>query len=236
MSFTTYLLNSDPVAFQAATRTPFLKAAGEGKVSRRTLSQWLSQDRLYAQAYIGFVGSLLGKFPLPFSLCNDHSKNLDWMIVDTLYAALKNIYKEIGFFAETAKTYNLQLDYPSEAGPMFGPTHATREYMELFGSFAGPGTIIEPVSKVEGMLVLWATEACYLSAWKYARTWQKPLVNGGFDADGGALRQAMIPNWTTEEFGKWALQLVVPVAFQFSSARTRLVLHLVSMAFFCHND
>lgn len=209
MSFTTYLLNSDPIAFQAATRTPFLKAAGEGRLSKRHLSQWLGQDRLYAQAYIGFIGSLMGKFTLPFTLCHDHSKSLDWMIVDTLYGALKNIYREIGFFAETANMYNLQLDCPAQDGPHFGPVTATKEYMDLLGSFAGPGTIIEPVSRLEGMTVLWATEQCNLSAWKYAKTWEKPLVNGDMaaDADGGAIRNELIPNWTSEESEEFVAEL-----------------------------
>ena len=209
MSFTTYLLNSDPIAFQAATRTPFLKAAGEGRLSKHQLSQWLSQERLYAQAYIGFIGSLLGKFTLPYTFCNDHSKSLDWMIVDTLYGALKNIYRELGFFAETANKYNLQLDCPAQAGPHFGPVTATKEYMDLLGSFAGPGTIIEPVSRIEGMTILWATERCYLSAWEYAKTWQKSQLNGGMaaDADGGAIRNELIPIWTSEEFEDFVAEL-----------------------------
>ena len=131
------------------------------------------------------------------------------MIVDTLYGALKDIYRELGFFAETAKQYNLQLDSPAQDGPHFGPVTATKEYMDLLGSFAGPGTIVEPVSRLKGMTVLWATEQCYLSAWKYAKTWEKPLMNGDIaaDEDGGAVRQALIPNWTSDEFEEFVGEL-----------------------------
>ena len=49
---TAYLLASTPNALTRATTHPFLAAAGRGTLPKPLLSQWLSQDRLYAQSYI----------------------------------------------------------------------------------------------------------------------------------------------------------------------------------------
>ena len=71
------------------------------------------------------------------------------------------------------------------------------------------------VSTLEGLVVLWATEVCYLRAWKYAASFmegkdgkgedgeeaQKGSAAGGVaDADSGALRQKFIPNWSSSDF------------------------------------
>lgn len=54
--------------------------------------------------------------------------------------------------------------------------------------------------------MLWATEVCYYKAWGYAREVMENNSKGGEgrdDADGGALRVQFIPNWTSEEFGRF---------------------------------
>jgi thiaminase len=68
----------------------------------------------------------------------------------------------------------------------------------MFMSAGSPG-----VSALEGMAVLWATEVCYLRAWRYAASYGKKKAQQGkadVDADGGALREKFIPNWSSKEF------------------------------------
>jgi thiaminase len=68
----------------------------------------------------------------------------------------------------------------------------------MFMSAGSPG-----VSAEEGIAVLWATEVCYLRAWRYAASYGKRKAQEGkrdIDADGGALREKFIPNWSSGEF------------------------------------
>ena len=66
-SITQHLLNLNPAEFQKATQNPFLSAAGSGTLSKEILQQWLSQDRLYAQAYVRFASHLISTISLPTS-------------------------------------------------------------------------------------------------------------------------------------------------------------------------
>jgi hypothetical protein len=62
---TDYLMARDPEGFKKATQAPFLERAGKGTLDKRVLQQWLSQDRLYAQAYVRFASLLLANVRLP---------------------------------------------------------------------------------------------------------------------------------------------------------------------------
>ncbi|KAJ5390303.1 uncharacterized protein N7496_001371 [Penicillium cataractarum] len=313
---TAWLLSATPQALRRATTHPFLAAAGNGTLSKETLSQWLSQDRLYAQSYIRFIGMLLTKIRLPANApSHDTPQNpiIEQAVVDVLIDALVNIRTELAFFEATAVEYGLDLTAipPDEGGPQFSqegllatssgvsstggsscpgftgaicgatsmsvsgaesgeidedstnprenlhslcqsqgecqmqagsevcnppathgagnPTAAgtpdcepcqpsrlasaapvergpvfftanriTRAYIDMFMSAASPG-----VSALEGMAVLWATEVCYLRAWRYAASHGRKKAQEGkrdVDADGGALREKFIPNWSSEEF------------------------------------
>lgn len=65
---------------------------------------------------------------------------------------------------------------------------------------------------LEGLVALWATEKVYYEAWSYAKPCSDSsavsssvavdLATKG-DADGGALRAELIPNWTSKEFGEF---------------------------------
>ena len=99
---TTYLLSSFPTPLRAATQPPFLRAAGLGRVSKALLSTYLSQDRIYQEAYIRFIGSLLAKCRL--------EDELSWKIIDTLIEALKNIRMELDAFEGIAGKYGLNLE------------------------------------------------------------------------------------------------------------------------------
>lgn len=221
---TNLLTSTCKAAFKRATRHPFLKAAGEGQVSKLMLSQWLAQDRLYAHAYVRFIGLLLSKVVLP-PRNPDSAKTrvptTEQRVFDILVEALVNIQRELRFFEDTALEYELDLTALDEGeekekgtGPgtnLFGPQHITRAYIDLFMSAGSPGS-----SLLEGMTVLFATEYCYLHAWKYAAEVMEgssPRPSGpspasfsvGYerDPDGGALRRKFIPNWSNAEFERF---------------------------------
>ncbi|OCT54485.1 hypothetical protein CLCR_00852 [Cladophialophora carrionii] len=176
-SLTSTLLASSPHQLSLATQHPFLRVAGQGQLPKLTLSRWLSQDRLYAQSYIGFIGSLIARVDLPYTHVPDKSTSLRWRLVQCLTAALQNIHTELAFFATTAHAYGLDLEAPSlsssssssSSGRVFGPEPATKQYMDLFRAFwTDPSMTL-----LEGMVVLWATETVYLRAWTYAASFLK---------------------------------------------------------------
>jgi thiaminase len=192
-TLTQSLLQSSSSSFTRATRAPFLAAAGKGLISRETLSQWLSQDRLYGQAYISFIGSLLAHLRLPTEHDPKRSK-LQWRIAEMLTAAMENILREQKFYDDVAQRYALKLDEPPPEQTIFKASRVTQIYVELFRSFLDPSKTL-----LEGMVVLWATEKCYLEAWSYALE-ESTEGDGEKDLDGGALRTEFIPNWSRKEF------------------------------------
>jgi thiaminase len=160
------LLDYAPVAFQSATQHPFLRQAGLGQVSTQTLSRWLSQDRIYAQAYVNFIGALIARIHLPHTHIRDKGASLRWRILKLLTDCLNNINRELDLFDETSRKYNLPLDQSQKPGVPFEPASATKQYEGLFRAFGSDPSM----SLLEGLVVLWATETCYLHAWKYARS------------------------------------------------------------------
>ena len=195
-SFTQTLLLSNPTSYTSATQAAFLRSAGHGTLPASTLSLWLSQDRLYAQSYINFVGALLAKIRLPTAHTTSPAGGaLEWDMLELLLAALANIRRELAFYDDVVAKYDLALEEPAVPGTEFEADDAAREYEVLFRSFAG-----EERSLMDGILVLWATERCYLDAWTYAKGFLDPSRLAGEDGDGGALRKEFIPNWTGEEF------------------------------------
>ncbi|KAI9705023.1 MAG: hypothetical protein M1836_006805 [Candelina mexicana] len=192
--------------FQSATQTRFLRHAGLSKLPKPLLAQWLSQDRLYALAYVRFAARLLSKIRLEDenrSLGQGDKKHLSWRISVCLIGALQNIQREIEFFEDVNRRYDLGLVKNVEMAP------STKAYIALFDRIAGPDSEF-----LEGLVVLWATEKCYFEAWKYAASFlstRQPAGGnngaGSKDADGGALRNDFIPNWTNEGFGHFVGEL-----------------------------
>ncbi|PWY92348.1 heme oxygenase-like protein [Aspergillus heteromorphus CBS 117.55] len=237
-TLTTHLLTLDPPALQTSTTHPFLHAAGSGTLPRHTLSRWLSQDRLYAQAYVRFIGLLISKIRLPDvyptstststspsdSGGSSSNPTLEQRTLHLLSASLTNIVREMQLFDVLARKYDLDLNVPPTGERVPGPGVVTHAYGDLFASAGGTG-----MGLLEGLVVLWATEYCYLSSWGYARgvmdgsasdsasaSASVSASHGGGgsagdgsagapdydnDLDGGALRKELIPNWTSEAFG-----------------------------------
>ncbi|KXJ95872.1 hypothetical protein Micbo1qcDRAFT_157970 [Microdochium bolleyi] len=222
--------------YPRATQSRFLELAGAGRLSRSHLSQWLSQDRLYAQAYVRFIGGLLSLVELPTPIryggaAAAHAKikmrmsmtqTLEWRILEMLRACLENILRELAFFEDTAAEYGIDLASMGPASDAaFGPNETTRGYIDLFDSFGGKvggggednnsNKDNNKMALLRGLVVLWTTEKVYLDAWLYAAAQGRSSSGGGSskdvdqdasseDEDGGALRKAFIPNWTSDEF------------------------------------
>jgi hypothetical protein len=135
---------------------------------------------------------LLSKVKLPHNFVHDHKESLEWSILDMLFGALGYIHRELRFFAETAARFGLHLEYPMSQGERFEATKATKDYIDLLEAMADPGFTL-----LDGMVLLWATERCYLDAWKYSRSHCRKTYYFD-DADGGALNEAFIAKFTDE--------------------------------------
>ncbi|TKA79107.1 hypothetical protein B0A49_01830 [Cryomyces minteri] len=191
-SLTGHLLGKHAAAFTAATQQPFLSHAGCATLAAAPLSQWLIQDAHYARGYIGFIGQLLGKIRLP--AVKNSAFHPMYRTMDLLISAMNNIRREMSFFEITAGKYALHMSDEL-------PNPITRSYLDLFVSASGSAA-----SLLEGMVVLWATEHCYCTAWHYAASFSNTLSNPSSltsEPHIAALHQALIPNWTSSAFVKF---------------------------------
>ncbi|KAI1749378.1 heme oxygenase-like protein [Xylaria castorea] len=189
--------------YQRATQSQFLRSAGQGRLDRATLSEWLSQDRLYAQAYIRFIGGLISRVKMPDEAdAKGASATPQWQVLTLLQGCLAGIMRELQFFEEVATSYNLDLTAAGPGEQRFGPNATTKSYIELFDSFAVKPQEESPRTLFDGLVVLWATEKAYLAAWSYANqhSGQDVVTDFEKDLDGGALRKSFIPNWTSQPF------------------------------------
>ncbi|KAL2067209.1 hypothetical protein VTL71DRAFT_1633 [Oculimacula yallundae] len=189
---TSHLLALDPSSFKEATQTPFLRAAGAGTLSKDILQTWLSQDRLYAQAYVRFAAMLLANVKLNGTV--DGSR-FEERLLDLILSSINNVRRELKFFEDVASRYDLDI---SSTGA--NVSTGVNMYQELF-SEVGEAVEKGNMGMLEGMVLLWGTEICYLTAWRYASSCSHDsLVEVERCADGGALRKEFIPNWTSDDF------------------------------------
>ncbi|KAK0891463.1 hypothetical protein LTR02_014038 [Friedmanniomyces endolithicus] len=184
-SLTAHLLHLDESALKAATQHPFLEAAATRSLPLEQLKTWLAQDRLYALAYTNFIGALLAKVPIPTTL--DRETTLEWRAVDLLIDCLVNIRSESKLFEETAAAEGW-LDEVCDAQP----NRHTRAYQDLF---AGAAASQKPL--IVGLTVLWATEECYLRAWRHAKS---KMDSGLKVKEKDVMQRTFIPNWSSPEF------------------------------------
>ncbi|GJC81778.1 hypothetical protein ColLi_04616 [Colletotrichum liriopes] len=201
MSLVQHLLASDPASYVRATQSRFLGAAANGTLPGDVLGRWLANDRLYIHAYIKGVGRLLDALDLPDLAATTTTeppvteKLLQWLV-----DALVNVRREEKFFVETAARFGIVVNLPaSQDGVVVQDEKldGLKRFEQLFGGLSkGP----EPLSWLEGAILLYATEKCYLDAWSGARDGLDASVDGSQDADGGALREMFIPNWSSDEF------------------------------------
>ncbi|KAH0494455.1 hypothetical protein TgHK011_001073 [Trichoderma gracile] len=223
-SLTQTLLTSHPVAHQTATQSPFLARASQGRLPKALLGQWLANDRLYIHAYIRGIGRLLSFLQLPDvvpPLRDDKARRehsveerlLHWMI-----DALVNIRREEDMFVRTATKYGVDVNLAAGTDGRVASgakLEGLRRFEALFDGI-GPSPPTTSTSSgdndgvgglpwLEAAVIFWATEKCYLDAWSGAAA---RLSDAGDkkpeeDADGGALRRELIPNWSSAEFARF---------------------------------
>lgn len=89
---TDYLMGIDGEGFKNATQAKFLEKAGGGTLAKSALQQWLSQDRLYAQAYVRFASLLLANIPLPSSVSPEDT-NEQYVLSPSSHALLSLLFR-----------------------------------------------------------------------------------------------------------------------------------------------
>lgn len=210
-TLTSHLLALDPPAFTAATQSPFLAAAGAGRIPKSTLGKWLANDRLYVHAYIRAAGRALATYSLPQTTTTTPPAP-ETQLVDWILTTLTELRREERLFIDVAGRYGLNIDLETEtrkeAGRMVQRVPASAKnaglilFERLFGLlciYPAPSVDTErPLPWLETAVVFWGTERVYLEAWTWAKG--KQIGNGDEDADGGALRKEFIPNWSNEGF------------------------------------
>lgn len=219
-SLTEHLLSISPDGYKAATQSPFLLAAAEGRLPKDILGQWLANDRLYIHAYIKASGHMLASLNLPQHVPDVEAP--ETQLVDWFTEALVAVRREERLFIDVASRYGLRVDLEASkaARGLAEPSSVSSEEKilglvlmeELFAS-AGPSDVgtssALTLPWLEGAVTFWGTERCYLGAWSWAKSRQ--VLGAGSrareDADGGALRKEFIPNWSSSEFARFVGKL-----------------------------
>ncbi|KAF8584738.1 heme oxygenase-like protein, partial [Ramaria rubella] len=207
-SLTSHLLTVSADAYQRATQHSFLKAAGDKSISDERLERWLTQDKIYAFiGYPKFISLLISRVPLRASPSNgdngSQSASLEERILALLSFSLSNIVHEVDFFKNTAQENGLDIARSprrelSVANDLTGSI--TKAYTDFMISTAATGGL------GDGLVLLWATEKCYLEAWTYARS-QRATINPSLSAGTHRALEAFIGNWTSEEFRGFVEQI-----------------------------
>ncbi|KAK5654490.1 hypothetical protein OQA88_7118 [Cercophora sp. LCS_1] len=224
-SLTEHLLSKFQDDFVKATQHPFLLAAAEGRLPKDALGRWLSNDRLYIHSYIRAAGKLLANIDLPQAVPGLESS--ETQLVDWLIEALAAIRKEERLFIEVANRYDLDIELGTQSeacavGARIPDDAKLPGLVMIEGIFAGAGQSqsdsdlaaaglppTAPLPWLEGAVTFWGTERCYLDAWSWAKSKQSPSgwFNPKKDADGGALRNEFIPNWSSAGFSRFVGRL-----------------------------
>lgn len=223
-TLTSHLLALDKPAFTAATQSPFLAAAGVGRIPKSTLGKWLANDRLYIHAYIKAAGRALATIDLP-QTTSTTTQAPETQLVDWLLTTLTELRREERLFIDVAGRYGLNIDLETETKKETGrmvqrvPASAKNAGLILFERLFGllmqrPAPSVDtetPLPWLEAAVVFWGTERVYLEAWTWAKGKQTGTSSGDEDADDGALRKEFIPNWSNEGFRAFVEQLGVIV-------------------------
>ncbi|KZO99277.1 heme oxygenase-like protein [Calocera viscosa TUFC12733] len=209
-SLTRHLISTFASAYDRATQHAFLKAAGERTLDKQTLSAWLTQDYIYTRGYLKLVGLILSRY-------TEAPITVRRQLIKLLSTGLSNVSEEQAFFLKQAEDHELDIRaVPAgvkavlfgEVRPYMLPLPETSAYVDFMVATGTQGTI------EEALVLLWATEKCYLEAWTFASQRVK-AENPGPAAD--ALDK-FIHNWSSPEFrafvdeiGELVDQLQIPL-------------------------
>ena len=190
-SLTSHLLHLEPLRLLEATQHPFLTAAAQSSLSPAHLQAWLAQDRLYALAYVNFIGTILSRVPIPSS---GRESSFEWRAADILIDALVNIKRELKLFEDTAAAEGWLDEICNVTANV-----QTRAYQDLFA-----GAVVPSRPLVVSLVVLWATEECYLRSWRFAWTKMDQALTA---KEKDVMQRVFIPNWSSPEFEAFVRRL-----------------------------
>lgn len=181
--FTSHLVNlSTSVPYEEAILHPFLRDAANLALPHDRLAFWLAQDRIYAaQAYPRFIALLITKIPLDST--DPSVQGLSRRTLQVLVGCLDNIVREVNFFEDTARKYDLDIGGVRQGeGQVWLERKATRDYTAEMARIASLGTL------EEGLVFLWAMEKLYLDAWSNVSSALRTKPESELGVTGEALR------------------------------------------------
>lgn len=193
-SLTSHLIHLDDKALKEATNHPFLEAAATASLPVDKLKAWLGQDRLYQMAYVNFIASMLTMIGVPAG--SDRENSLEWRATDVLIDCLTNIRQEIKMFEDAAEGEGW---LESICG--VEPSVQTRAYQDLFAGATAQGRPL-----IVGLTVLWATEECYLRAWRFSLSKMRERAEVS-EEEKDVMQRTFIPNWSSAEFEAFVRRL-----------------------------
>ncbi|OIW32044.1 heme oxygenase-like protein [Coniochaeta ligniaria NRRL 30616] len=233
-TLTAHLLSSTQAEYQAATQSPFLLAAAQGRLSKPVLGRWLAVDRLYFHSYIRAAGRLLASLDLPQGVPKSgeeeaaETRLVDWIVEDLV--RIREVERQL---VDVAARYGIEIGV--EGGREVGPVKPGEGGVGGLPGVSAMEEILESVAKpeeggvevkshptapavlpwLEAAVMFWGTERCYVDAWSWARERQVVVgrgeegeaVAGDDDADGGALRREFIPSWSSDELRGFVARL-----------------------------
>jgi formylaminopyrimidine deformylase / aminopyrimidine aminohydrolase len=136
---TSALLRDHPVAWERATRHPFLLGVRDGTLPVGAFDTWLVQDHHYVGDLLRFQARLLARAPRPAQA--------------VLAGGAVALVEELAWFEEVAASRGLDL-----GAPRLPATVAYRELLERLDAADVPAALTG----------LWAVERVYLDAWTAA--------------------------------------------------------------------
>lgn len=200
-----------------ATQRPFLAKAGNGTLSLEAVEQFLTQENHISRAFPCFLGQLIGKIRLPE--VENPQEDAEWRAFDLLVSALNNAKRELEFLRSTKDKCGLRNNFDA-------PGPAAKGLVDLMQSASAPSAPL-----LEGMIVLWAVEYVHCETWHYAARCQRTRTptstayslptfyqgssnglqggsqsfssNGAPTPHGMVISESLIPNWTSDGFGKF---------------------------------
>jgi thiaminase len=198
MKLTEHLLSLDTDSFKKATEHEFLKQVGRLDIKPEHLKAWIIQDRFYTGGYVNMMGAMVSRLALFEDQRelgdNDPSYSVqrNQSILKTLSFALSNVYREANFFTEILDKPCYNMEQPVKQ------KETTSRYIEFEKKVARESGY----DLGEALILLWAMEKIFFTAWSYAKS-----IFSDQKADDGDPHiqscRALMDNWTIPEFNEF---------------------------------
>ncbi|KAB5523976.1 hypothetical protein GE09DRAFT_1293413 [Coniochaeta sp. 2T2.1] len=208
---TSHLLASMQEEYKAATQSPFLLAAAEGRLSKDVLGKWLAGERLYFHSYIRAAGKLLATLDLPplSQVGLGVEEMAEMRLVDWVIENLARIRGAEKMLVDVAGRYGIEVVDergevgvgpvdPPEAEGVAGKTEGRKVMVELMDceeeteaevsatTTSHTTTLPTVLTWLEAAVMFWGTERCYLDAWSWAKAHQPVRENSDEEGDDDA--------------------------------------------------